>query len=80
MIQIKNEENQNIEGSWKISESEFVLRFTPSEKWQKGHYQILLDSGFEDVAGNNLNSLLDQLETKQNTGRKPHYSIKFVIS
>lgn len=79
LIQIKNEQNQNIEGTLEISESELVLHFTPSEKWLKGHYQILLDSWFEDVAGNNLNSLLDQLETKQKNTKQAYYNIELVI-
>jgi hypothetical protein len=79
MILIKNEENQNIEGSWETSEGESVLHFTPVEKWQKGNYEIVLDSGFEDVAGNNLSSLLDQLETDQSTMRTTNFRIKFEI-
>ena len=79
MIQIKIEDNNDIEGSWKISESESVLHFTPVEKWQKGNYEIVLDSGLEDVAGNNLSSLLDQLEEDQSTMRTTNFSIKFKI-
>jgi hypothetical protein len=79
MILVKNEENQNIEGSWEISEGESVLHFAPLEKWQKGNYEIVLDSGFEDVAGNNLNSLLDQQKTQQHQKSVTDYSIKFKI-
>lgn len=79
MIQIKTEDNYEIEGSWKVSESELVLNFTPVEEWQKGNYEILLDSGLEDVAGNNLSSLLDQLEEDHSTMRKTNFSIKFKI-
>ncbi len=79
MIQIKNEENGTIEGDWKMSESEFIASFIPTEKWQKGHYQILVDNRFEDVTGNNLNNLLDQPKTEQHLKSKTHYSIKFEI-
>lgn len=79
MIQIKTKENQNVQGSWEISESESVLHFTPVEKWQKGNYEIVLDSGFEDVAGNNLNSLLDQPKTQQHLKSRTYYSIWFEI-
>lgn len=80
MIQIKIEDNNDIEGSWKISESGSVLYFSPDEKWQKGNYEIVLDTGLEDVTGNNLNSLLDdQLKPDQNTLRKTNFSIKFEI-
>ena len=80
MIQIKNEENQNIKGSWEFSESDSVLHFFPLEKWQKGNYEIVLKSGLEDVTGNNLNSLLDdQLKPDQSTLRKTNFSLKFEI-
>jgi hypothetical protein len=79
MIKLKKELNQNIEGSWEISESESVLRFTPVEEWQRGNYEILFDIGFEDIAGNNLNSLLDQSKTQQNLMNKTPYSIRFEI-
>jgi hypothetical protein len=79
LIQIKDEEDQYIEGSWEISESESALRFIPSERWRTGNYEILLDRELEDVAGNNLNGLLDQLETDQSTIRKSNFSIKFGI-
>ena len=80
MIQVKNQENQTIQGSWEISKNESVLYFTPDEKWQKGNYEIILDSSFEDVSGNNLNSLLDdQLKPDQSTQRKTNFSIKFEI-
>jgi hypothetical protein len=79
MIQIKNEKNQKIQGSWEISQNESVLHFTPVEKWQKGYYEILLDSGLEDIAGNNLNSLLDQPKTQQHLKSRTYYSIRLEI-
>lgn len=79
MIKIKNEENETIEGSWEMSESEFVVRFMPSDIWQKGHYHLLLNSGFEDVTGNNLDSLLDQPKTQQHLSKKTHYTTTFEI-
>lgn len=80
MMQIKTEEDQTIQGSWGILESESVLYFSPVEKWQKGNYKIILNSSLEDVAGNNLNSLMDgQLKPDQNTLRKTNLTIKFEI-
>lgn len=79
MIKIKNEDNEAIAGSWAVLESEFVVHFTPSSTWQKGHYKILLNSGFEDVAGNNLSSLLDNSNTQLDLSRNVPYSIKFEI-
>jgi hypothetical protein len=79
MIQIKTEENQNVQGNWEISENESVLQFTSVEKWQKGNYEIVFDNGFEDVAGNNLNSLLDQQKTQQHLKSVTDYSIRFEV-
>jgi len=80
LIQIKNEHNQIIEGTLEISESELVLYFSPSEKWQKGHYQIVFDSSFEDVSGNNLNGLLNQPKPKSKNAQYAYYSINFEIN
>jgi hypothetical protein len=80
VFQIRNDENETIEGNWQISENEVVVNFIPSQKWKRGHYQIWFDSWFEDVAGNNLNSLLDQLEAKQKNTKQAYYNIDFVIS
>lgn len=79
MIQIRNKANEIIDGEWEISEGESVLHFTPATKWQKGNYEIVLDSGFEDVAGNNLSGLLDQSKTQQFIQIVTKYRIRFEI-
>ena len=60
MIQIKDENEKVIAGYWQTSEDEKMVQFIPENPWQKGTYQIIMDSRLEDVAGNNLNNLLDQ--------------------
>jgi len=60
MIQIKDENEKVKAGYWQTSEDEKMVQFIPENPWQKGTYQIIMDSRLEDVAGNNLNNLLDQ--------------------
>lgn len=70
MIQIEVEEKNLITGHWEILEQEETIQFIPENKWQKGNYQIVFDSRLEDVAGNNLHSLLDEKVTPKNKYEK----------
>ena len=65
MIRIKDGENNLIAGHWEVSEQEQLILFIPDQQWQKGMYQMIIDSRLEDVAGNNLLNLLDQKETME---------------
>jgi hypothetical protein len=65
MIQIANEEKNLLYGYWEVSGQEQLIHFIPEQTWQKGSYQIVLDSRLEDIAGNNLQSLLDQKGTDE---------------
>lgn len=62
MIHIEDEEGNFIVGRWITLEQEQLIQFIPEENWQKGKYQIVFDSRLEDVAGNNFQALLDQIE------------------
>lgn len=65
MIQIVDQDNNLIAGHWKVSDQEHQIQFVPEQTWRKGSYQIVFDSRLEDVAGNNLQNLLDQKETDE---------------
>ena len=60
MIRVEDENKKLIAGHWETSEEEKIVQFVPKESWKKGTYRIIMDSRLEDVAGNNLNNLLDQ--------------------
>lgn len=60
MIQIRNENKEMIEGHWEVSEKELSAHFIPDQAWQAGPYQLVLDPSLEDIAGNNIEGLLDQ--------------------
>ena len=66
MIQVLEDLDNPIAGQWHISENGRVLRFIPNIEWRKVRYRLLFDNALEDVAGNNLNSLLDQSESTNN--------------
>ena len=79
MITLKNIENNDIEGFWEILENEQQIRFISERKWQKGNYQIIIDSRLEDVAGNNLQNLLDHNKTDVNNSNSAHQIIRFEL-
>ena len=60
MLRIEDENKNLIDGYWETSEEEKTVQFIPQMTWKKGTYRIIMDSSMEDVAGNNLNNLLDQ--------------------
>jgi len=43
-----------IEGEISLKNNEKSWVFSPKNKWQKGHYRIIIDPSMEDIAGNNL--------------------------
>ncbi|MEM7373919.1 MAG: hypothetical protein AAF587_35185 [Bacteroidota bacterium] len=79
MVQIEDGEQNLIPGHWEISEQEQWLLFIPAQAWQKGRYQIVIDSRLEDVAGNNLQGLLDQKQTKEENQGDTRHVIDFDI-
>ena len=79
MIQLKDDEKNLVEGHWEILAQEQLIQFIPAKKWQKGTYQIVLDNRLEDVAGNNLQSLLDRLQPKEKNNTKAHQTIDFKL-
>ena len=59
MIEVRNENHSLVEGRWEIFANENQIQFIPIQKWSRGKYRIRLDTRLEDVAGNNLQNLLD---------------------
>jgi hypothetical protein len=79
MIQIQDEERNLITGRWVILEQEQLIQFIPEKSWRRGKYRIVIDSRLEDVAGNNLQSLLDQIELDKEINTDSHQIIDFKI-
>ena len=57
---VRGNKDQIIEGDVQLEQSEQIWRFDPRSSWEKGIYQILIESRLEDLAGNNLNRLFDR--------------------
>ena len=77
MIQIKDDEKSLVEGHWEILGQEHLIQFIPAKVWQKGTYQIVFDNRLEDVAGNNLQALLDRFRPKEENNTSAHQTIDF---
>lgn len=67
MIRVEDENKNLVVGYWKTSEDERIIQFIPEKPWKNGTYQIIMDSRLEDIAGNNLNNLLDQKTGAKNS-------------
>jgi hypothetical protein len=79
MIQIRDEERNLIVGRWITLEQEQLIQFIPEKNWQTGRYQIVIDSRLEDVAGNNLQTMLDQIESDKENNIDSHQTIDFKV-
>ncbi|MEM7343204.1 MAG: hypothetical protein AAF485_03095, partial [Chloroflexota bacterium] len=79
MIQIENKEKNLIAGHWEVLEHEQLIQFIPEKNWQKGRYQIVINSSLEDVAGNNLQTPLDQIKLDKAHNVATHQIIDFKI-
>lgn len=77
MITVENKGKRPIAGHWEISEKEQQIQFIPEHKWQKGNYRIVVDSRLEDIAGNNLQNLLDHHKIDKMTNSHSHQFIDF---
>ena len=49
----------SVTGTITVAEHETQWRFTPQEPWRAGDYQLIVDTGIEDLAGNHVGQLFD---------------------
>jgi hypothetical protein len=54
VIQVIDEAGQLVAGQTATQDAERQWTFTPERPWRAGKYQIIVQSTFEDVAGNNI--------------------------
>jgi hypothetical protein len=54
MVWVLDGNGKKVAGEISLAREETVWRFTPSQPWQKGGYQLTADSRLEDLAGNSL--------------------------
>ena len=79
MIRIEDIENNQLSGHWEVLANERSIRFIPESKWKNGNYRIIIKSRLEDIAGNNLQNLLDHIKTDEEVNSEPHHYIEFKI-
>ena len=79
MIQLMDPDKNPVDGYWGILKQEQLIQFIPEKKWQKGKYQIVIDSRLEDVAGNNLQNLLDHDKTEEENESHPYHFVEVKI-
>lgn len=78
MAQLRDQDQNLVDGYWEVLDCEKQAQFIPSIKWQNGNYSIRFDTRIEDVAGNNLQNLLDHNIKDQDRNEIYQY-INFVI-
>ncbi|MEJ7769338.1 MAG: Ig-like domain-containing protein, partial [Chitinophagaceae bacterium] len=59
-IQILDNNNKVINGSFTVSGKETQLYFVPAQQWKTGRYRLRVADDLEDLAGNNLARLFDR--------------------
>jgi hypothetical protein len=81
VFKLKNEDGQEIPGTWKVGPGEKSITFLPTDNWEAGNYTIQIESRLEDLAGNNLNRLFEtDLENKnEKTSEKSSWTLNYSI-
>lgn len=60
MLTVRTDRGQEVAGAVQVGEEERSWSFVPSALWKPGRYVIQVDTGLEDLAGNNLRRLFDE--------------------
>ena len=69
----------DVNGSWKSTNSDKSIVFNPESPWTTGTYQIIVDPKLEDLAGNNLHRPFDRDVQSQEFISSPKATITFKI-
>jgi hypothetical protein len=70
-----------VEGAIGVVDDEREWRFTPSEAWRAGRYQLVVFSFLEDVAGNRVGQAfeVDMFERVDSTSASERHTISFIV-
>lgn len=60
LIRVKDQTGRWVDGRVSVDRHETRWRFQPSSAWSSGKHELVIDAILEDVAGNNLQGLLDR--------------------
>lgn len=79
-IQVVTSDTEVLAGGMLVSKKGNNVLFVPSMAWEKGRYSLIIDSTFEDLAGNNFNRLFDtDLQKNQTSKPTKTKTIEFVV-
>ncbi len=79
-IRIVHEKKGIVAGGFLVMKNASSILFIPKALWEKGRYQVSVESSLEDMAGNNLNRLFDtDLQRKQVLPKSKTQYISFTI-
>jgi len=72
---------RSVGGTVEVDAGERVWRFSPTEPWRAGEYQLVVLSILEDVAGNRINRQFeaDRFDRVDSTTAQPRFSLPFTI-
>ena len=79
MIKLVDTEGKLVKGRWELTKGEQSIQFIPTEKWTEGSYTIMIDPRLEDIAGNNLEDLLDHKTSDKTHQDHQYQSIEFEL-
>ncbi len=68
MFEVRDDEGNAVAGTITVDKMETRWRFKPSNPWQHGDYVVAVDAALEDLAGNNLQGLLDRPVAEELSG------------
>jgi len=60
MFEVRDDKKRVVVGTILVDKMETRWRFKPTNPWQHGDYVVVVDAALEDLAGNNLQGLLDR--------------------
>ena len=78
-FKIIDSSGEEIIGAWTWTTSESILSFTPEKNWTSGHYEIIVLTSIEDLAGNNLNRLFDGAVRSKNEVLETDVVLEFEV-
>lgn len=59
MIQVSGAQGKKLTGTVSIARQETQWSFAPHDSWKTGDYQLIVDTGIEDLAGNHVGQAFD---------------------
>ena len=68
MFEVRDDKKRVVVGTILVDKMETRWRFKPGNPWQHGDYVVVVDAALEDLAGNNLQGLLDRPVAEELSG------------